>query len=288
LVSTDNRPAVFLAEVTDDLVIQRDEVKRYLNQAGLRVLPETPLYFSEPEAFQQAVERDLEGCKIFVQLLSNLSGRRLPGQPSYIHLQYEKAMKEGKYILQWRSNLLSMDTVVDEDHRRLLEGETVLAVSLEEFKEDVVERALLRPAPEVCPICTLVFLDVSTEDNSQAQEIIRIMEKYKVGYVLPLRQGKPSDIRNDLEKCLMESDGIIVVYGAVTPVWAREQLLYCRKIMYKRDRPLKAIAVYEGPPEEKAPLNISLPGMQVIKSQKCMIERDLRLFFDSLRGEKCP
>ena len=33
--------SVFLAEVTDDLDAQRDAVQRYIEQAGLRVLPET-------------------------------------------------------------------------------------------------------------------------------------------------------------------------------------------------------------------------------------------------------
>jgi TIR domain len=42
---------VFLAEVTDDLDSQRDEVRRYLVQAGLHVVPDT-WYSREPSAFQ--------------------------------------------------------------------------------------------------------------------------------------------------------------------------------------------------------------------------------------------
>ncbi|MEW5804520.1 MAG: toll/interleukin-1 receptor domain-containing protein [bacterium] len=283
----DTRPAVFLAEVTDDLVIQRDEVMRYLVQAGLRVLPETQLYFSEPAAFQKAVDRDLEECKIFVQLLSGLTGRRCAHGPSHICLQYQLALKAGKQILQWRSPSLDTATTADKDHRNLLEGETVLAVGLEEFKREVVELALAKPAPRVSAVCTLVFLDANREDDSLAREVVRVMEKNEIGYVLPLRSGHPADVRKDLEECLLDSDGVIVVYGTVTPVWAREQLRYCRKIMYKREEPLKAIAVYEGPPPgPKDPLNIALPGMQIIQCPICSLERALQPFFESLKREE--
>jgi hypothetical protein len=279
----DTRPAVFLAEVTDDLVIQRDEVKRYLDQAGLRVRPEAQLYFSEPDAFLKAVDKNLEECKIFVQLLSGLTGRRCSDRSSYISLQHQRALKAGKQILQWRSPSLDLESIMDKDHCNFLEGETVLAVGLEEFKREIVERALYKPAPRVNPVCTLVFLDATREDDSLAREIVRVMEKNEIGYVLPLRSGHPSDIRKDLEECLLDSDGVIIVYGTVTPVWAREQLRYCRKIMYKREQPLKAIAVYEGPSEPKDPLNIALPGMQIIQCPTCSLERELQPFLMSLK-----
>lgn len=283
---SDERPAVFLAEVTDDLIVYRDAVKRYLDQGGIRVLqPEISLYFSEPDTFQQSVDKDLGNSKLFVQLLSNLDGKRLPGRPSYIHLQYERALKAGKPVLQWRDPSLNLDTVTDEDHRRLVEGETVWAVGLEEFKRTVVNRALIKTAVRIKDAHTLVFLDVSPEDSPLADEIVGVMKKYHIGYARPLQHGKPSDIREELDELLLESDGIIIVYGAVTPVWARRQLLYCRKIIYKREQPPKAIAVYEGPPEEKDPLDFALPDMQTIDCRRCLIEEKLLPFFESLEAE---
>jgi len=286
---SDKQPAVFLAEVTDDLVVHRDAVKRYMDQAGIRVLePEISLYFSDPDTFQQAVDKALGSSKIFVQLLSNLDARRLPGWLSYTHLQYERALKAGKTVLQWRDPSLNLDTVPDEDHRKLVGGETVLAVGIEEFKRTVANRALIKPAARIKTMCTLlVFLDVSPEDSPLAEEIVRVLKKHNIGYVLPLQHGNPSEIRKELEELLLESDGIIIVYGAVTPVWARGQLLYCRKIIYKREQPPKAIAVYEGPPEEKDPLDFALPDMQIIDCRSCLIEEKLLPFFESLKAEGC-
>src|SRR5262249_42504441 len=71
----DTRLAVYLAEVTDDLEDARDEVKRHLVQAGLRVLPETE-YPRDHGAYLTATEADLRQVKLFVQLLSGLAGKK--------------------------------------------------------------------------------------------------------------------------------------------------------------------------------------------------------------------
>ncbi len=130
----DTRPAVFLAEVTDDLSQQRDEVRRYLDQAGIRTLPQGYLYFGEPDAFEQAVDRDLKDCKLFVQLLSDIGGRKPTGRPTYTRIQCERALQAGIPILQWRSPALKPDAVTDAEHRELLERDTVLAVGLRNSK----------------------------------------------------------------------------------------------------------------------------------------------------------
>jgi hypothetical protein len=87
----DPHPTVFLAEVTDDLDLLHSEVKRYLDQAGLRVLPIT-WYAREPTAYHQAMRQDLATCKLFVQLLSGVAGKKPPGLlHGYARLQYECA-----------------------------------------------------------------------------------------------------------------------------------------------------------------------------------------------------
>src|SRR5262249_6486863 len=85
----EDRPVVFLAEVTDDLDDQREEVRRYLLQAGLAVVPEG-IYPRDPAAFRAAAEGDLARARLFVQHLSGLPGKRLPGESqSIVGLQHE-------------------------------------------------------------------------------------------------------------------------------------------------------------------------------------------------------
>lgn len=280
----DTRPAIFLAEVSEDIIPQRDEVKQYLDQAGFRVLPEI-LYFSESEVFQQTVDNILEDCKIFVQLLSHLPGRKPPGRPSYNYLQYECARRAGKPILQWRDPSLKPAAITDEEHRDLLERETVIAVNLEKFKQEIVERALFKPAVKTPSVKAFVFLNANREDRSLAQDIRDVMKARGVACALPLQKGAPADMRKDLEANLLDCDGVIVIYGEVPVTWARAQLRDYLKIRNKREHPMKAFAVYEGPPEPKDPLDFDVPGMYIISYQK---KRELQPFLEALKAEGNP
>ena len=145
----DTRPAVYLAEVTEDLETRRDAVRRHLDQAGFRVLPEAEPSRDDPEAYRVAVDADLARSVVFVQLLSETPGRRLKGSDvSYVALQHERALAVGKPVLQWRRR--ELDTASEEipdDHRRRLDGPTVVATDLSEFKSLVVETVKKLTAP---------------------------------------------------------------------------------------------------------------------------------------------
>jgi hypothetical protein len=248
------RPTVFLAEATDDLDAQRDAVQRYLEQAGVRVLPVT-LYSRTPAAFQQALDSDLAQSTLFVQLLSGVLGKKPPDLPQgYVRLQCERARALGLPMLQWRSPELDCTAIQDAEHRALLEGETVLATRLEELKLTIVQRACCPPTPSPTrPINALVFVNAEAEDDTLAQEVGEFLARNGVASVFPLRGGQPSEVRQDLEHNLLYCDGIIVVYGSIPLLWVRQQLVYCLKQAFRRDQPLKVFAVYEGPPEPKTP-----------------------------------
>jgi hypothetical protein len=281
------REAVFLAEVTDDLDLLREDVKRYLDQAGLRVLPET-WYSRDPFAFQGSVDADLSKCTVFVQLLSAVRGKRLPGSTqSYVLLQYEQAKNGGKSILQWRSQELDVTSVTDEDHRALLECDTVLAVGIEEFKHKVVEYASYRPSV-LSPglIKAFVFVSMETEDRSLAETVCDVLGQEGAAYVLPMRQGKPAEIRRDLEQNLLTCDGLIIVYGRTTVAWVREQLRQCCKILPQRQCPLPALAVYEGPPEQKDPLDLRLPNMRMLDCRRGLNQAALKAFLETIQAQR--
>ncbi len=279
----DAGPTVFLAEVTDDLNSQRDGVKRYLNQAGVQVLPET-CYPGDPRAFKQAVERDLDKCKLFVQILSGTAGKKPPDLPQgYVHLQFECAKKVGKTILQWRSRELDIDSITDQEHRALLQLDTVLAIGIEEFKLMVKEKVFYKaPAHVKIPMETFVFVDMESTDRSLANEVCDVIERYGATYALPVECGKPAEIRNDLEQNLLECDALVVIYGSSTVTWVREHLRQSRKILAMRERPLQALAVYEGPPEPKNNLGFKLANMRILDCKKGLREQELISFLDKL------
>jgi hypothetical protein len=70
------RRTVLLAQVTDDVEDEADQLLRYLNQYGdeIVVLPKAS-YSQGGEAFMTAFRQDLGQAELFVQILGRRAGR---------------------------------------------------------------------------------------------------------------------------------------------------------------------------------------------------------------------
>jgi hypothetical protein len=127
-----------------------------------------------------------------------------------------------------------------------------------------------------------VFVDWESEDSRLADQVCEALKQYGAGYVLPERRGTAAQIRQELERNLVECDAMIVVYGASDRGWVDEQLRQCRKAISKRERPLQAVAVFEGPPEQKERLNVNLPKMFTIDCRRGLDQVALNTFLTGL------
>ncbi len=244
------KKAVFLAEVSDDLEEYHNEVKRYLDQQGIQVLPKKTHIFSENISL--SVDQDLQQCDLFVQLLSSSAGKGYPC------LQYEQARKAELTILQWRNCDLDVQAVRDRNQRALLEESTVIAMDIIGFKAHILQQLGKQSKPEkTTPIPDLVFINATGEDRELAREIKHILDDHKIDNILPMEASeatKAAEIRGDLEKNLLYCDAVILIYGNSPVYWVRDQLRYCRYIHASRERPLKIIAVCNKPPSPYKPL----------------------------------
>ena len=275
---------VFLAEVTDDLEPQRDEVRRFLEQLGVHVVPsQTYLNRSSIKAFNLDVEKNLASCTLFVELLSGVAGKR-PSESdhTFVELQFERAQTAGMPILQWRDPGLDVSRVLDKRIAALLQRDTVFAVGLEEFKREVFARSRPRPpAPTAAP-AGLVFVNAQIDDFPFARQLSEfIKNRCGAEYVLPLERGDPAELRRDLEQNLLDCDRLMIVYGATAPEWVREQLRIARKVLARRERALRGLAVCYGPPPpppEKTPLNFELLNQRTIDGSARIDEDTLRAF----------
>lgn len=279
-------PAVFLAEVTDDLETRRDEVRRYLSQAGVRVLPTVFYPRDDGAAFEAAMTSDLAQCKLFVQLLSGVVGRKPPPAPNgFPALQYELALRQGLPIMQWRARDIDVAAVEDGAQRGLLDQETVRACAMEEFKQAIVDELRRAPAPpKPKPSSILVFLNTDGPDRQLAEQIGQYLVDQGVGYTMPLQEGSPEEVRSDLEDNLLTCDGLMLVYGASSAGWVRSQLRQCRKVISQRDQPLAALAVFEGPPPDKVGLDLVLPNLQRLDCRGGLSDASVQQFLSSFRG----
>ncbi|MDM8564384.1 toll/interleukin-1 receptor domain-containing protein [Candidatus Halobeggiatoa sp. HSG11] len=252
------KTTVFLAEVTDDLIEQRTTIKRFLEQQNINVLPNKLHSFSN---IQTSLDNDLKQTDLFVQLLSDKAGN---GYPLF---QYERGQLNDLPILQWRDpNLKDLTIIKDNNHRTLLETDTIIATGLIEFQTHILNQ--LKPSEILVKKDSdiLVFVNAAPEDMSLTHKITNLLDENEIGYTLPINVSeitKSSEIRHYLEQNLLTCDVVILLYEQSSPIWVNEQLLYCQRIKRRREQPFKTIAVYKK--SANPPLNVKLSNMQLLE-----------------------
>jgi hypothetical protein len=290
------KDTIFLAEVTDDLNSFRNQVKRYLEQQGLQVLPSTPYYFHTEADLRQALTVDLQKSSLFVQLLSD----SMPQRPAWMTtpmLQWELAKQiQELTILQWHDSKLELGTVSDATCRALLAG-SITGMTLGEFQQYVIQqleqckRAKEEERKRVerqqaKPLGKSVFVNTYIDDQELAEQIGELFSKHKIlcFYPIPPESNSvtPQQLQEDLEETLRECDAMLIIYGNSPLSWVRSQLRQFFKIATPR-QPIPYVAVCQSLPEPKAQLHIVMP-MKVDVFDCCHqpLEDNLRTFISRL------
>ena len=162
-----------------------------------------------------------------------------------------------------------------------MQRSSLLAVGIEEFKQQVKEGVFYEPPPLVQrPINAFVFVATEAHDRKLANSICEELKRYGAGYMLPRREGKPVEMRKDLKEKLSTCNALIVVYAKSTHTWVEEQLMQTKKIL--AGKPPPALAVYNGPPGPKELLDLALPNMHTLDCLKGLNKRELRAFLDTV------
>ncbi len=256
--------AIFLAQATDDLDEEREQVRRYVEQYGVTVLPES-MYAQGGVDFANALEADLGRADAFVQLLGRTHSKRPPDMPlGYDRMQFERAISHGLPILQWLRPDVDPATVTDREHVKLLSGENVQRTGLEAFKADVVKRIGRPPPPPPSPEQRFVFINADGSDIKLAEDLRREFTSAQFSAAVPIMEGSSEDVRLDLEDNIVECDALVMVYGETSPVWVRGQLRLYSKLKHRRREPLKTLAIYLGPPGTKPDIGMDLPEIRRI------------------------
>lgn len=257
-------PRVFVARSTDDLEEREDELRAYLAQMGVAVLPEQRYPQASEQAFAEAMLSDLARCKVYVQLLGPSRGRELDFAAGrrLAAYQYEIAERSGKPLWLWRDRDTEVESVKDVAHRALLEK--ARACGIEEFKRavsDEAQRAPPAPVREVSKVMVFVAADAADRDLAQnVGKALQHMTEIEIYY--PLTRGTPEEVRTDFEETLTSCDGVLLIYGKTSARWIRSQLQQSRKVIAQRANPLSALAVFQGPPpEDKGELDLAIPNL---------------------------
>jgi hypothetical protein len=278
---------ILLAQATDDLDEEREQVRRYVEQYGVNVLPEGT-YPQGGDAFTSALDADLARADAYVQLLGRTNAKRPPDMPlGYDRQQFERAIARGIPILQWLRPDVDPATVTDREHSKLLSGEHVMRIGLEAFKADIVKRLAKPPAPP--PPAPgpaeeqFVFINADGSDIQLAEDLRRELSGANLTSAIPILQGSSEDVRLDLEENIVECDALVMVYGEATPVWVRGQLRLYSKLKHRRKQPLKTLAIYLGPPESKPDIGMDMPEVKRIDYREGTPADSLRQLLSGIR-----
>jgi len=281
----ESAPCIYVAQTSEDLEEREEELKAYLDQMGVRVLPETRYPPSAIE-FEQAMLEDIARCKVYVQLLSEFRGRKVDFAPGhrYATYQYEIAARSGKPMLLWRDRGLDISTVKDADHLALLEK--ARACGIEEFKRAVVDEARSAPpTPRRNSTKVMVFVDADAADRELARTVGKALQDLTdVEVYYPLTSGTPEEVRIDFEDTLRSCDGVLLIYGKTSARWIRYQLQQSRKVIAQRDHPLNALAVFQGPPpDDKGDLDIEIKNLVTLDCRRGVDPSTLMKFVDTIQ-----
>ena len=167
--------------------------------------------------------------------------------------------------MQWHDPEIVRSEVEDSSQKELMGLETVLVISIEEFKKYILRQLEFQP-PVMPEPKNIVFLDTSTEDLKLAKKIGSALNKIGIEWCLSLTTGSPSELREDLINNFTTCNAAIVIYGNITRTWVKEQIRFSQKL--EREAPLSIVAVYDGPPHPKSNLDIHYPELKIIDGRK--------------------
>ena len=275
---------VFVAEAADDVAEERETVVRFLSD-HFRVVPaiDDPLP-NRWDQWQASVDMGLCESTLFVQVLGSLPGRKISGSDlKLVPTQFERAQAVGKRIVSWRN--ASPDIVTDGRMKELVAAAEYWG-PIAEFMSEI--KRIATPVPERKPKgLPFVFINAGIEDDDQAEQLSNLLTELNCMPMLPLTDGDPDELRKDVEASLVECDRLIVVYGKIRPNWVREQFrkltrVHLRRMMDDPPRPLRGIAIWNGPPPDKPDPKVKYKGLKWFDATSGLNSDELRIWLEGL------
>jgi hypothetical protein len=272
-----------LAEVTDDLLASREQVRRSLEQAGLRVLPEAVLPPGAAE-YAEAVRAEVARAKLSVHMLGTFYGRApRGGERSYTRLQYDAACEVlkggGPPVLAWlkrgsadEAEPLQREFILDLESGPEAAGDAassfeLFQVGLEELKESILAR--LRP-PEPDPSDNPFFyISCLPDDSEKAQRFLSCLRHSNFeGVVSPA--GGASDeamLRKHHRANLRRCDVFVTMYGRAPEAWVSEKVLEAREVALSRKKKQMKLTVF-AMPDGKPDLGVWVRNLRLWKARE--------------------
>lgn len=287
---TPDAPRVVLAEVTDDLVHQREDVRSYLEQLGFVVLPKRRYSRDDLALHRTQLREDLEQARLFVQLLGPLAGDRSdePRGMAWLRWSVADTVLSHESIIQWRDPQLAIDAIDDADAQALLRLPTVRSCGLAELKRAIAE-TLQKPKRTVAaPVPKCVFVNAEGADRAFADQVSAWLADH--GYIVldPPNASDPAEWRESWESNLTHCQSLMLIYGQTKPGWITQQVLQSMKVNARRSEPIELWSVCVGPPpaepDKLSRLGLRFEALRFLRCERGFDETELRRFTDLLEA----
>jgi hypothetical protein len=251
---------VFLAQVSEDVLAERDRLIAGLQRRGVSAGP-VAVYSPGSEDFAALIAEAMEGAKIFVQLLGEEDDR-------FAVQQLDMARARGMKIVQWAS--LRAERA---GKNPLATGPSVMKVSLDGLEEIIVREVLgsTPPAPK------FVFLDFDESDAILGFTLQNELVRRGAAVMVPPISGSAAAIHAELAEGFRHCDALVIAYQNASQMWVRAQIKLFVKLRPRRAVP---VAIYSIEGAEK--IGGVIPGAKAIQAKRISIDVDDGLTAGSL------
>jgi TIR domain len=290
----DAPPCVWIAEPTDDLADEWQQLVSSLAQHGFEVAPAGAYVRGAQAAWEQGLAADLGRAGLLVQLLGAHPGRRAGWSPlSYAQLQAQAAAEAAQARqlghLVWRPPELDLGRIDDPQYLNLLRG--TRSGGFTEFRQEVLDacKRLAKPVPLAPPPgeAPLIYINADDCDQGIGDEVCNMLADLGAEAVLAAKPAptlQPADFRKLLEDQIVNSDGMLIVYGQAPAQWAQSQYALARKALAQARSGI--CALLDAPPPDKPKHGIYSRALTVFDCRQGITIDPLQNFVASVRGRR--
>jgi hypothetical protein len=267
-ISTAQGRTVYLAEVTDDLYVRRENLHSSLAQINdLQVSP-----------WSDAAAPPSSGLDVLsVHLFGAYPGRPHQGADlSLPRLQLDATLRANpaRRPLVWIARDLDFSKVETDAHKEFLSSLSsrsdieVLRTDFEDLKDEVGRRMPKSPgpSPKISPKWgdPIVHIWHRSDDPSSLGALKQYLQQKNCGIsIFNYASTQPEKLQSRLAIC----DGLVVPYSSATKSWAEDVMTEAFRIRGREERP-RAFAAVELPPTTNEDFNFEHPRVVSIHAGK--------------------
>jgi hypothetical protein len=295
---------VYLAQATEDLLDEWQELKDELEQNQFRVLPANPLPNFRDD-LRADVEKMLSESVFSVHIFGKSYGLGLVDDPSrsISHLQYELAHRWSMETksrfprIGWLKDVPQIAAVKSSQQKEFLEllekeADTDPPLDLQRGSIERLKETLRAFATKSEPTLSepvrkaLIYVTGQRDDleSSDAKALIAYLKGRRHDVFWPASAADDSKREKQDAMYMEQSDGLVILYGQAPADWVQEKAFDARRRSQRRRKQPLTAAVYDAPPPQKEELPFQFEEVPILNGRLGLQVPEVRKFLDRIEN----